>query len=509
VCVIARDEEQFIGDCLASVRPFVDEMIVLDTGSADRTVEIARTYGARVETFEWQDDFSAARNAAMDLATSEWVLMLDADERLQAASGPALQAFVTSRPTNHPFYAPAIENRTGEGPDDYHVSFPNRLFKPGPDLRYVGTIHEDLVYRSDPAQSLGTRVRSIRITHLGYLPEVVQARNKIARNRRLLLKAVEARPEDPLPRFYLGMDHAVAKQPAEAAEYFLQSLARSGNRPNWTSTVDVYAQLIWAYAQLKDSDRMWAIVEEAERAGALTVGARCELAQDLVARGLYAEAARQLVLALEPGHRTGQLSAPGIGGWLTRLDLSRIYERMDNPQSALRQVELAFADPELVDKGEAAASALRLSVQIGDLSNLARYLEVATPPGEDDLAGHLQRLELRALTAPTPTTLRLVSPIDRSIALRDWQAAYDAALSLHGRRTPDAARLLFIAGRLQRAGAPEAALDLLERLLDDQPALPQLHQALIQVLADLHRFEDALAATEILQTLLASEAAAA
>src|ERR1700737_3840139 len=68
LCVIARDEEAFIGDCLASAQPFVDEIIVLDTGSTDRRSDIARAYAVRVETFAWQDDFSAARNAAIDLA---------------------------------------------------------------------------------------------------------------------------------------------------------------------------------------------------------------------------------------------------------------------------------------------------------------------------------------------------------------------------------------------------------------------------------------------------------
>src|SRR5258708_37830945 len=99
LCVIARNEADFIGDCLASAQPFVDELVVLDTGSIDATREIARSYNARVGTFEWVDNFSAARNAAIDLATSDWILMLDADERLQPESGPKLREFVQSNPT--------------------------------------------------------------------------------------------------------------------------------------------------------------------------------------------------------------------------------------------------------------------------------------------------------------------------------------------------------------------------------------------------------------------------
>src|SRR5579859_961925 len=144
----------------------------LRTGSADRTVEIARGYAAQIGKFAWRDDFAAARNAAIDLATGDWILMLDADERLQPASGPALRAFVETRPSNALFYSPRIENRVGDGPDEFRISFPNRLFRRTADLRYVGTIHEDLVYVPDPVRSLGLRLDAIRITHLGYLGEI-------------------------------------------------------------------------------------------------------------------------------------------------------------------------------------------------------------------------------------------------------------------------------------------------------------------------------------------------
>src|SRR5262252_4050456 len=86
LCVIAKNEERFIRECLESARDFVDEMIVVDTGSTDRTREIARECGARVEEFVWCDDFAAARNASIDAATTDWILVLDADERLDPAS---------------------------------------------------------------------------------------------------------------------------------------------------------------------------------------------------------------------------------------------------------------------------------------------------------------------------------------------------------------------------------------------------------------------------------------
>ncbi|HYF75279.1 MAG TPA: glycosyltransferase family 2 protein, partial [Candidatus Nitrosocosmicus sp.] len=83
LCMIVKNEEKFLENCLKSVKDFVDEMIVVDTGSADRTVEIAKSHNARVFYFEWINDFAAARNYALDQATGEYVLVMDADEYLE------------------------------------------------------------------------------------------------------------------------------------------------------------------------------------------------------------------------------------------------------------------------------------------------------------------------------------------------------------------------------------------------------------------------------------------
>jgi glycosyltransferase involved in cell wall biosynthesis len=81
--LIVKNEEKFLGDCLASLRGLADEVVVVDTGSTDRTQEIARSGGARVYDFPWNGDFAAARNRALDLSTGEWILYIDADERVR------------------------------------------------------------------------------------------------------------------------------------------------------------------------------------------------------------------------------------------------------------------------------------------------------------------------------------------------------------------------------------------------------------------------------------------
>ena len=99
VCMIVKNEERFLGQCLASVKGLADELIIIDTGSTDRTVEIAREHGAQVGHFEWCNDFAAARNASIAPATGDWILFLDADEELSSAEKQTLPTLLASNNT--------------------------------------------------------------------------------------------------------------------------------------------------------------------------------------------------------------------------------------------------------------------------------------------------------------------------------------------------------------------------------------------------------------------------
>jgi hypothetical protein len=99
VCMIVKNEERFLGQCLASVKDIANELIVIETGSIDRTVEIAREHGAQVGHFEWCNDFAAARNASIALATGDWILFLDADEELSPAEKQTLPTLLASNNT--------------------------------------------------------------------------------------------------------------------------------------------------------------------------------------------------------------------------------------------------------------------------------------------------------------------------------------------------------------------------------------------------------------------------
>ena len=188
VCLIVKDEEQFLENCLRSVAGIASQIVVVDTGSTDRTVEIARAGGAEVQTFAWGDDFSAARNAALEAARGDWVLVLDADEELSVAGRAAIQDHLADRQVMA-WRLPIVEvGREQAG--SCHVP---RLFRNAPGIYFTGRIHEQAFSSVVPLArrwGLASRLGTATILHYGYDPAVAQRRGKSERNRRLLTQVL-------------------------------------------------------------------------------------------------------------------------------------------------------------------------------------------------------------------------------------------------------------------------------------------------------------------------------
>jgi tetratricopeptide (TPR) repeat protein len=203
LCMIVKNEERFLEQCLQSVADIVDEICIVDTGSTDRTVEIAKAFGARVELRPWRNDFSWARNEAISLAGRRWVIMLDADEELTPESKPALQQLKDA-----PAYHTGLWLRCYNKADDYggtgamsHALV--RMFPNNERIRFRGMIHE-FVTLDGGTTGLGAVTAPVSIVHHGYLKEVVESRGKAERNLEIVKAAVEADPTDPFTWFNLG-----------------------------------------------------------------------------------------------------------------------------------------------------------------------------------------------------------------------------------------------------------------------------------------------------------------
>lgn len=195
LCMIARNEEQFLPECLRRAQPAVDEIILVDTGSSDRTRAIAAEFGAKVIDSPWQDDFSAPRNVALAAATGDWILVLDADEFLH--DGAAARIRELAQDAAVAGYHMHFINVYGEGRTMGVMMV--RLFRNLPGLAYTNLIHEQVTPSLQRlAQPLGLRLRSsdVQVDHHGYSDQVMADRGKIERNERLFLRQLEADPDD-------------------------------------------------------------------------------------------------------------------------------------------------------------------------------------------------------------------------------------------------------------------------------------------------------------------------
>ncbi|HVC21296.1 MAG TPA: glycosyltransferase [Vicinamibacterales bacterium] len=247
LCLIAKNEERHLARCLGSARDLVDEIVLVDTGSTDRTVEIAASFGARVFHLAWQDDFSLARNYGLEQARGEWILALDADESIAARDhaqiravlgNPALNA-VTAYQRHYLAEGTVIGWQPGPGGYEEGRPYPGffdvecrRLFRNRPWLRFRNSVHEELV-STDPGHPLAQTQGGWIIHHYGKVGGRDLLRTKGEAYLRIGRKKVADHPNDPLARYELGIQYLELEQPGDALACFerVQRLA-----PNFRDT---------------------------------------------------------------------------------------------------------------------------------------------------------------------------------------------------------------------------------------------------------------------------------
>ncbi len=246
LCLIVRNEEDRLADCLRSAAGLVGEMIVVDTGSTDRTRAVAAGLGARVIDFAWCDSFAAARNEGLRHATGAWIFWLDADERLDEANRQRLRALFAGLPDANVAYTMAqrsvLEAATHSTAVVHHV----RLFRNHPKIRWQYRVHEQIL----PAvRAAGGDLRhtDIVIDHTGFQDPATQE-GKVERNLRLLLLELREQPDDPFVHFNLAAVHLGRGQAARALPHLRRSLELS--HPADSTVRKQFALLARAHHQL-------------------------------------------------------------------------------------------------------------------------------------------------------------------------------------------------------------------------------------------------------------------
>ncbi|MDR3639522.1 MAG: glycosyltransferase [Isosphaeraceae bacterium] len=341
--MIVRNEEQNLPACLASAEGLFDELVIVDTGSTDRTAEIARTFGARVFDFVWVDDFAAARNAALARARGDYAFWLDADDVLEPPERDKLKGVLSrlgeTGETAYVVRCACDPDSSGGGGATVvdHI----RLFPVREDVRWTYRVHEQILPALRVAD-VPVRWTDVVVRHTGYADRALR-RRKLGRDEAILRGELEERPDDPFVLFNLGSIAIELQDWPTALGHLQQSLA--GSAPTDSITRKLYALIARCYQMTGDPGKAL----ETCAAGLAVDPDDAELHfREAVVRRNHGDAAGaercwRRILTLSRPERFASVD-PGIYGHLTRRNLAALAEDRGDPAEATRLWKAVLAE---------------------------------------------------------------------------------------------------------------------------------------------------------------------
>lgn len=222
LCMIVKNEERVLADCLKSAQPFFKQIVIVDTGSTDRTIEIARSFGAEVHEMEWPDSFSAARNESLRHARGKWIFWMDADDTLPWNCGEQLLECAIQAPPEIAAFLVAVqfvEDTPNMGTRVDHV----KLFRNGKGIHFDGRIHEQNIASIRATGGEIARTQAF-VFHSGYDTTKRGQEGKRVRDEKLLKLDLADDPKHPFKNFNMGMTCHYCGQHDEAIEWLDKSI---------------------------------------------------------------------------------------------------------------------------------------------------------------------------------------------------------------------------------------------------------------------------------------------
>lgn len=333
LAMIVKDEEKTLGRLLDSVKGCFEEIVIVDTGSKDRTKEIAASYGAKIFDFEWVDDFAAARNFSFSKATCPFVMWLDADDVLKPEDRQKLLALKADLGSADA-YLMAYDYAQDEFGASTCTLQRHRIVRKDPRVRWYLPIHECLQFPPGNRDAM----TDVVVTHKRHSDSLIQDKG---RNIRILRKAVAQYPEDQRVKYYFAKELNTEGEHAESARVFEKYLLKGDCHENM---VQAYYWLAMDYLFLKDEENAIETAMRGIRFDPRWAEYYALIGQICNDRGDWERSIRWFELAASrPIPQSWGTVLVDKYTWLPRLQLCVAYARSGNPKKAYEWNEAGLA----------------------------------------------------------------------------------------------------------------------------------------------------------------------
>lgn len=346
LCMIVKNEEKHLARCLDSIKDLVDEIVIIDTGSSDRTVEIAKQYGAKVDYYKWDDHFSNARNYSIQQATKDWIMLMDADDEFSSEDKEKFIHLINTSDKDGHFFKTI--SYAGEMPGSNTVTNLNlRLIINNGQYAFAGAIHEQITRPDGKMDYKKFTNENIHVFHYGYLNHVAEEKDKRKRNISIIEKELKEDPYNSFHLFNLGNEYYAMGDLRKCLELFDKVYRNINFNTGFSSKLVI--KRIMCLEELREYKKALTAIEEG-----LSVYPKFTDLEFI--RGNILLKNKRYTLAIKSFEKCIKMGSPpvqfefinGCGQYRPCLALGEIYDVLEDYQSALEYFELALKYQTLV-----------------------------------------------------------------------------------------------------------------------------------------------------------------
>lgn len=340
--MIVKNEEKYLKIALSSALKLVNMAVVVDTGSTDKTIDILKSFGEQVEIrhFQWINDFAAARNYSLEDINADWILVMDADQRL-ICDPEQIRAELDHSMADG--YDIVEESHMGGGAKSKTMAYVKLFRNKG--YQYQRAVHEQLNINQSTVKSLAEPI--CKIIHYGYLEQNMKEKNKAKRNLEILLSELKKNPQDDFTYFHLGATYGAMEEYKLSQEYYLKCLELKTGKSFQNFHFNLVKRIALNYLMLEDFKECQEFIDKVLKSK------ECQGFVDLFfIKGIclkkqeqYKEAEQMFNHCLEVGDTGNFPTVYGRGSFLAKLELARIYVETGDIALAASAYEEAVYHP--------------------------------------------------------------------------------------------------------------------------------------------------------------------